>query len=284
MFLFLVLINDAGYEDQVNNAGDVITRRKKANYLKVIHMKYVDDLTLAEGVDMTTQLDTITLDERPQPDNYRARTGHKLKTEGSKVYEQLKEIQQYAVDNKMKLNLPKTKLMLFNPCKSKDFMPDFEIENTRIDLVEQTRLLGVVLTSNLSWSANTDSIVERCQKKMWTLRRLKKLGANKDDFIEIPIKQIRSIADLEVPVWNSSLTGEDEASLGKIQKTALNIILAEQYKSYTSSLNITALRKLSTRRRKICLKLEKWSQKHSKFTRWFKLNPRRTPMLKQTRF
>ena len=93
LFLFLVLINDAGYEGQVNNAGDVITRRKKANDLKVIHMKYVDDLTLAEGVDMTTQLDTITY----QLDNYRARTGHKLKTEGSKVYEQLKEIQQYSV-------------------------------------------------------------------------------------------------------------------------------------------------------------------------------------------
>ena len=247
-------------------------------------MKYVDDLTLAEGVDMTTQLDTITLDERPQPDNYRARTGHKLKTEGSKVYEQLKEIQQYAVDNKMKLNLPKTKLMLFNPCKSKDFMPEFEIENTRIDLVEQTRLLGVVLTSNLSWSANTDSIVERCQKKMWTLRRLKKLGANRDDLIDIYIKQIRSIAEFAVPVWNSSLIGEDVASLERIQKTALNIILAEQYESYTSSLRITCLLKLSTRRRKICIKFAKRSQKHSKFSRWFKPNTRRTPRIKQPRF
>ena len=233
---------------------------------------------------MANQLDTVSMNEIPQPDDYRARTGHKLKIEGSKVYEQLKEIEQYAIKNKMKLNIPKTKLMLFNPCKSKDFMPEFQIENTRIELVEQTRLLGVVLTSNLSWSANTDSIVERCQKKMWTLRRLKKLGANKDDLIEIYIKQIRSIAEFAVPVWNSSLTGDDVASLERIQKTALNIILGEQYESYTSSLKTAALMKLSTRRRKMCIKFAKRAQKHSKFTKWFKPNTRRTPRLKQPRF
>jgi hypothetical protein len=79
------------------------------------------------------------------------------------------------------LNVPKTKLMLFNPCRTKDFMPEMEINNTRIELVEQARLLGVILTSNLSWSANTECIVERCNKKMWILRRLKKLGASRDD-------------------------------------------------------------------------------------------------------
>ena len=93
------------------------------------------------------------------------------------MYDQLKHIQEYAEVNKMKLNVPKTKLILFNPCKSKDFMPEFEVIHSRIDLVEQVKLLGVVISSNLSWSANTDSIVERCNRKTWMLRRLKKLGA-----------------------------------------------------------------------------------------------------------
>ena len=91
----------------------------------------------------------MTLNDRPQPNTFRARTGHKLKIDTSKVYEELKEIQVYAEQNKMKLNIPKTKLMFFNPCRKKDVMPELVIEKTRVYLVEQTKLLGVILSSNL---------------------------------------------------------------------------------------------------------------------------------------
>ena len=284
LFLFLVLINDVGYSGQVNNVGDLITRKKKIKEMNVIHLKYVDDLAIAEGVNMKTQLTTVPLAERPQPDTFRARTGHQLDTETSKVFSQLKQIQKYSQENKMKLNVPKTKLMLFNPCRTKDFMPEMKINNTRIELVEQARLLGVILTSNLSWSANTESIVERCNKKMWMLRRLKKLGASRNDLLDVFMKQIRSVAEFAVPVWNSALTGQDISSLERIQKIALHIILADQYISYNVALKTMGLVKLSTRRRKICMKFANKAQKNSKFSKWFRPNLRRNTRLKQPRF
>ena len=73
LFLFLVLINDLGYEDQMNNAGELITK-KKVKELNLIHLKYVDDLSLAESIDMTNQLYQVPITDRPQPDTYRART------------------------------------------------------------------------------------------------------------------------------------------------------------------------------------------------------------------
>ena len=51
LFLFLLLTNDAGFQGQVNNAGECITIKKLVEELKVIHMKYVDDLALAERID-----------------------------------------------------------------------------------------------------------------------------------------------------------------------------------------------------------------------------------------
>ena len=69
LFLFLVLINDAGFDGQVNNAGELITAKKKIKEINAIHLKYVDDLTLAESVDMATQLNTVPIEERPQHDN-----------------------------------------------------------------------------------------------------------------------------------------------------------------------------------------------------------------------
>ena len=284
LFLFLILINDAGFSEQENNVGDMITRKKRIAELNVIHMKYVDDLAVAEAVNMNTQLKNIPLQSRPQPDTFRARTGHKLNNEESHVFKQLIEIQNYAESNKMKLNIQKTKLMLFNPCKTKDFMPEFSVNQNRVELIEQTKLLGVILSSDLSWAANTEYIVKRCLNKTWMLRRLKRLGASQDDLLEVYIKQVRSLAEYGVPVWNSSLTGEDIVSLERIQKTALHIILGDAYKSYNSALKNTGLEKLSDRRKKICLKFAKRALKHTKFSRWFKLNTKTDSRLKQPKF
>ena len=233
----------------------------------------MDDLAIAESVNMGAQLTAVPVQNRPLPDTYRARTGHKLETSESQVFDQLRKVQEYAVTNKMKLNLAKTKLMLFNPCRTKDFMPEIEIDKTRLDLVEQTKLLGVVLTSNLSWEENTQYISERCNS-IWMLKTPKNLGANQDDLLDVFFTQIRSVSKFAALVWNSSLTGEQVASIERIKKTVLHVILGDEYKSYNSALKGLELEKLSDRRRKICTKFAKKSLKHNKFSKWFKPNPR----------
>ena len=60
---------------------------------------------------------------------------------------------------------------------------------------------------------------------MWMLKRLKNLGANEEDLVDVYFKQIRSVAEFATPVWNSSLTGDQIASLERLQKTVLHIIL-----------------------------------------------------------
>ena len=127
----------------------------------------------------------------------------------------------------MKLNLKKTKLMLFNPSKSLDFLPQFNIEGNDIELVDETRLLGVTVRSDLSWSAHIDDLVKRCYKKLWILRRLKKLGADLHDLKEIYVTQIRSILEFAAPVWHPAITKSQRHKLERVQKSALHIILAD---------------------------------------------------------
>ena len=75
-------------------------------------------------------------------------------------------------------------------------MPNIAIDDIRIDIVEQVKLLGVVLTSDLSWAANTKYIVDRCNSKLCTIRRPKKLGANRDDLLEVYYKQSEVFVNL----------------------------------------------------------------------------------------
>ena len=193
LLLFLVLINDVGFDDKDNDLGEIITCKRRIKDYNKIHLKYVDDLAVAEAINMKTQLKEVPMCERPQPDNFHDRTGHSLQPETSKVYNQLCETEAYAKQNGMKVNYDKTKLILFNPGYSRDFLPKFTMNNDEIKMVEETKLLGVVVRSDLSWSSNTSYIVTRSNKKLWMLRRLKILGANHDDLKDIYFKQIRSI-------------------------------------------------------------------------------------------
>ena len=162
--------------------------------------------------------------------------------------------------------------MLFNPAKKLDFMPSFPIDDKEISLVEKTTLLGLVIRSDLSWSSNTEYIVKRCNSKLWILRRLKRMGATKEDLLDAYIKQERSILEYAVPVWHSSITGVQRLDLERIQKSAFHIILGELYVSYSSALKQLSMVTLNARRIKLCKKFVKKSVKNEKFTKWFKIN------------
>ena len=77
---------------------------------------------------------------------------------------------------------------------------------------------------------------------------------------------IRIIAEFAVPVWNSSLTGYDVIKLERIQKIAFNIILGDEYLSYTNALKLLGMQKLSERRKHLCIKFAKKSLKRNKFS------------------
>ena len=97
-------------------------------------------------------------------------------------------------------------------------MPEVRIHNTRIELVEESKLLGVIIASDLKWEAHTDYMVQRCNSKMWAIRRLKNLGASIEDLLDIYCKQIRSILEFAAPVWHPALTGEDIIKIENVDK------------------------------------------------------------------
>jgi hypothetical protein len=272
LLLFLVLINDVGFPNQTKNLGDIITCKKRITSMNEIHLKYVDDLSIGEAIKMKDMLNFTEIQDRPQPDHFHSQTGHTLQPEKSRVFNQLNQISKYANENGMRLNYKKTKFILFNPCVSKDFLPNFEVEGHEIEHVDEVRLLGLVLRSDLSWCSNTESIVERCNKKLWFLRRLKSLGASIEDLLDLYEKHVRSILEYAAPVWHSSLKGEDRLKLERVQKSALRIIIGEKYQSYTSALKMTGTKTLFERRRQLCLKFARKSLKSNKFKSWFKPN------------
>ena len=56
----------------------MITCKRKLKEFNMIHLKFVDDFTVAEAIDINSQLTMVPVNARPQPDNFHDRTGHIL--------------------------------------------------------------------------------------------------------------------------------------------------------------------------------------------------------------
>ena len=176
----------------------------------------------------------------------------------------------------MKLNKDKTNLMLLNICKNWDFLPEITFDGQEIKLVEETKLLGVHIRSDLKWTSNTANMVAKGYKRIWILRRLKKLGATEKELKDVYIKQIRIILEYAVPVWNSSITKIENTDIERVQKVALHVILGMNYTNYPLALEKLELETLEARREKLCMKFAIKSSKNIKHKNWFKLNEKTT--------
>lgn len=169
----------------------------------------------------------------------------------------------------MRVNLSKTKLMLFNPCNSITFKPQFAIQDKQLDVVTEVRLLGLQLDSNLKWKSNTSLMVSKASKRLWILHRLKNLGAQQTSLVEVYVKQIRCLLEFGTPAWQGSITAHEKTDIERVQRNAVRIILGRRYTSYKDALQSLNLEYLEQRRINICLKFALKTEAHPKFKHWF---------------
>ena len=269
LLLFLILINLCG-EQEYEDLGSQVTRPKSKFEPSSFHAKFVDDMTIGEALNIKESVIPDT--DRPLPDTYHARLGLKLDPHKSKVYDQIFQIKEYSETNGMKLNLSKTKFMLFNPTENYDFVPNLTIDGITLETSDEMKLLGLTIRNDLSWKSNTCSLIKRAYKKLWAIKRLKSQGANLDDLIDIYEKQVRSVLEFGVPVWNSGLTQDEVADIERVQKAFLHIALENEYKDYQSALQVSQLETLVCRRLQLCKKFAMKSSKHPKHSKWFVRN------------
>ena len=130
----------------------------------------------------------------------------------------------------MELNKEKTKVTLFNTACQRDFTPEISVDGKNLEVVEEYKLLGEMISSNLKWEANTEYITKRAFSRLWRmLRRLKNLGLNTPSLVKIFTTQIRSVLEFGAVTWHSMITKENSRTIERVQKSALAIIRGPKY-------------------------------------------------------
>ena len=221
------------------------------------HMKYVDDMSLMTSIDLKQSLENNP--NLVRPTNFHDRTGHILPRNKCVISDQLNQLSKYVKDHQMRINEEKTKVMLFNPSKKWDFTPSVSlgIKSPNLEVVDEIKLLGIIITSDMKWNRNTSQLCEKWYRRLWMLRNLKRLGATVPELLDVYIKQCRSILELAAPVWTPGLTNDNILELERVQKAACAIILGRNYCEYSDAIRVLGIKTLKQRRQDLCLKFAK---------------------------
>ena len=156
------------------------------------------------------------------------------------------------------------------------------MNDVKVQEVKVSKILGVWITEDLTWSKNTREIYLKAFARMSLITKLKYVGVKEDDLLDIYKLFIRSLLEYCSVVFHSSLTQENIQDLERVQKTSLKVILGDQYQDYPSALAKCGLETLYSRRESRCLNFALRCVKHPVNSRLFPLNQAPSNNLRQT--
>ena len=172
----------------------------------------------------------------------------------------------------MKLNEEKSKVMIVNYTHNFQFATRVQINDKLLETIQETTLLGTVVSSDLKWHSNSDQLVKKAYQRMTILRKLYAFNLPLEDLVMIYNLYIRSILEFNSNVWFSSITNEDRENIERVQRVACKVILKDDYETYKLALEKLNLQNLSERRQMLAHRFAQKCVKSDRFKGLFPVN------------
>ena len=156
--------------------------------------------------------------------------------------------------NKFQLNSDKCKELRTSFSKNKVDLPVIVADGHNLEVVDHAKLLGVTITSNLSWNMHVPKIVKKASKRMYFLRQLNRAQVEKADLLNrFYTSCIRSVCNYAIPVFHTSLPQYLIDNMEHVQKRALSIMCPTL--SYHNALASLDLELLVVHHQRLCQSL-----------------------------
>ena len=174
------------YSSQSNDSGDCVEPEDR--------YKFVDDMSILAVINLITcGIASYNFRSHVASD---IATGDKfLPAENIMSQTHLNSVQQWTEERMMQLNKDKTKVMIFNYTLNYQFSTRLYIQNTLLEIVNETKLLGCIISSDLTWWSNTNYITRKAYQRLEIIRRLYEFNISKSDLALIFTLYVRSILE-----------------------------------------------------------------------------------------
>ena len=144
--------------------------------------------------------------------------------DSSILQQEMENVTQWTSANNMKSNVNMTQEFTVSFLKNQPSLPPLTMNNQPLEAVPTTKLLGVILTSDLKWSKHVEYICSETSKRLYTLRMLKRSGVPPSDLRSVYSYFIRPVLEYACSVWHTSLSSSLRDDVEGIQRRAIRII------------------------------------------------------------
>ena len=122
--------------------------------------KFVDDLSLLEIINLLTiGLSSYNFKNHVASDIAIGESYLPPENSNSQIF--LDKIQEWTDTNKMRLNQKKSKVIIFNYTNNYQFSTRLYLQNELLEIVQSTKLLGTIVSSDLTWWENTHYLARK---------------------------------------------------------------------------------------------------------------------------
>ena len=158
-------------------------------------------------------------------------------------------LETWSEDNRMKINGKKCQMLICNFSQNTDMDGTVTINNESVPAVSTIKLLGVLITSDLKWTANTKHITKSASRKLFMLTVLRQFRADLTDLRAVYISFIRPCLEYCSQLWHTGLTQRQTQEIEKVQERACKIMIGyDKFTDYASACQLLNLETLRERR------------------------------------
>ena len=151
-----------------------------------------------------------------------------------KTMQNLRQLEQWLIQNKMLLNINKSKCMLFGGSSNERKLIDIKLHGDKVASVDDFKLLGITLDYKLCWKPHIDYVRSNLAKSLYSIRTLKNI-LPKSLLRQIYFALVHSHLQYGTVLWGNA----SSAALNPIiiqQKKAIRLINKAHYNAHTAGL------------------------------------------------
>ena len=187
------IVGPITYFSQSSDSANCVPQRDR--------FKFVDDLSVIE---------IIRIIDRITSYNFRNHVASDIGVHGQYIdgkqllsQQYSDEINRWTNSRLMKLNEKKTQFMIINYTYDYQFNTRIHINETLLECVNETLLLGVLIQDNMGYDGHVRLVCKKAYSRMSLITKLIKFGASVKDLIKIYIIFMRSVLEYCAVVWHS---------------------------------------------------------------------------------
>ena len=123
----------------------------------------------------------------------------------SSLSDKVEEVHKWSNKNKFQLNSGKCIELRINFTRHPFAEEPLDINGKSFEIVESTKVLGMLVTKDLKWNKHVGNIVEKASKRLYLLKQLKRAEVETISLYKLSTECIRSIVEYACQVFHSSL-------------------------------------------------------------------------------